>query len=232
MREYTDPDSARKRVRFSVAPDGSVEGDDGAGGQLAGTLRYVCRMGSQIGTLLAIGELERLSTLSRLSLLARVGGVSPHLSIKAEVETQQTPRPERKLVSGIDVQQAIDRSLRRVTKDLASDWTALISDDMRLVGAVHYESASEDAPPPVFEVGLRALAVLGALDERLRDTAVRLDFLRGSVLIAAMGEHAIFTHADRFEVDEVVRSSVAAAQGLLAGVVLSRAPTISASRRI
>lgn len=230
MSDHIDRD--RARVRFNVSPDGSVEGDDGAGGQLAGTLRYVCRMGSQIGTLLEIGELERLSTLSPLSLLARVGGVSPHLSIKAEVETQQTSRPEPIVVSGIKVQEAIKRSLRRVTKDLASDWTALITDDMRLVGAVHYEPSGQAAPPPVFEVGLRALAVLGALDERLRETAVRLDYVRGSVLIAAMGEHALFTQAHKFEVSEVVTSSVGAAQGLLAGVELASAPTISSSRRL
>ena len=93
MSESYEREHARERVRFDVNPEGIVEGDDGDDGHLAETLRYVCRMGSQIGALLELGELERLSTLSTLTLMARVDGVSPHVSIRAELEMQGTKRP-------------------------------------------------------------------------------------------------------------------------------------------
>ena len=45
----------RDRLRFDIDPDGTVEGADA---ELAATLRYVCRMGGQIGALLGLGEAE------------------------------------------------------------------------------------------------------------------------------------------------------------------------------
>ena len=226
MSDHNEPDLARERVRFDVHSDGTVEGDDGDDGHLAETLRYVCRMGRQIGALLELGELERVSTLSALAMMARVAGVSSEVSIMAEVEAQPLARPQMVPVSGMTVQRAIDRALRRVTIDLASDWAAIITDESRLVGAMHDDSAEQGVRQSVPEVGLRALAILGALDVSLRETAVRLDFVRGSVLVAAVGEHALFTHADKFDVSEVVRT-VAAVHGLLAGVNLSRADHIT-----
>lgn len=221
----------RERVRFDVLPDGSVEGDDGADGHLAETLRYTCRMASQIGALLELGELERVSTLSNLAVMARVSGISPNLSIMVEVERQGTMRSAPVAVAAVGAQEAIDRSLRRVTIDLASDWAAIITDESRLVGAVHDESLGCGAPESVFEVGERALAILGALDRSLRETAVRLDFVRGSLLVAAIGGHALFALADKFDVSEVVRT-VSAAQTLLSGADLARADLVTVSRRV
>jgi hypothetical protein len=231
MTESYERGSVRERIRFDVNPDGSVDGDDGAEGQLAADLRYVCRMGSQIGTFLDLGELERLSTLSNLAVMARVSGVSPDLSIKVEVEMQGTRRPQPVAVAGVGVQDAIDRALRLVTIDLASDWAAIITAEGKLVGAVHDESLGRGAPEFVLEVGERVLAILGGLAELLRETAVRLDFVRGSVLVAAMGDHALYTHADKFDVGQVVRT-VASAQGLLATAELNRAIPVTDSRRV
>lgn len=226
--ESYEQERVRERVRFDVHPDGTVEGDDGADGHLAETLRYACRMGSQIGAFLGLGELERLSTLSNLALMARVAGISPDVSIKAEVEIQGTRPPTPVAVFDVSVQEGIDRALRHVTIDLASDWAAIITDDGRLVGAMHDEAMGRGTPESVHDVGIRALAVLGALDEPLRETAVRLDFVRGSLLVAAIGEHALFTQADKFDAAEVVRT-VARVQGLLAGADLVHVPQISAS---
>lgn len=229
LSEYQQ-DLARERVRFDVSPDGSVEGDDGAGGHLAETLRYVCRMGSQVGELLGLGELERLCTVSSLAVMARVSGVSPLVSIRAEVEVREMHPPELAVVAGLGVQEAIDRALRRVTDDFASDWAAVITEDARLVGAMHDESLRRDAPESLTEVGIRVLAVLGALDESLRETAVRFDYLRGSLLVMAIGGHALYTHADKFEASEMVRT-VSAVQCLLAGADLPHAESVTASRR-
>lgn len=217
----------RERVRFDVLPDGTVEGDDGDDGHLAATLRYACRMGGQIGELLELGGLERLSTLSNLAVMARV---SPDLSIMAQVEMQGTRRPEMIAVAAANVKEAIDRALRRVTVGLASDWSAIITAESHLVGLVHDEAVGPGDPEVLQEVGVRVLAVLGALDESLRETAVRLDFRRGSVLVATIGEHALFTLADKVDVSEVVRT-VSAAQGLLVTADLSREPRVATSRR-
>lgn len=230
MTESRDRERARDRVRFDVHPDGTVEGDDGSEGRLAETLRYVCRMGSQIGALLEVGELERVSTLSSRTLMARVAGVSPHVTIMVEVEALDTRRPEVVAVSGVGVQEAIDRALRRVTIDLASDWAAIITDDSRLVGAVDDEAMGRPVPESLHEVGVRALAILGALDVSLRETAVRLDFVRGTLLVAGIGQHALYTNADQFDVSEVVRT-VAEVQGLLAGVQLAHARHITDTTR-
>ena len=228
----TEGDRIRKRVRFVVNPDGSVSGDDGTSDRLAATLRYVCRMSSQIGDLLGDGELERFSTLGSVAVLAKVSGVSPRLRIEAEVETQPATPRARAMNSGMAAREAINVSLRRVTLDLASDWSVLVTDDRRLVGSVEYESSGRATPPEILEVGARALAVLGALDEQLRETAVRLDFVRGSVLIVAIGPHTLITHGDKFEVTEVVSDTVSAVQGLLAGVNLVGAISVARPRRI
>lgn len=226
--ESYEQERSRERVRFDVFSDGTVEGDDGAEGHLAETLRYVCRMGSQIAVFLGLGGLERLSTLSNLALMARVGGTSPDLSIKAEVEFQGTHAPAPVSVIDVSTQEGIDRALRRVIIDLASDWVALITDDSRLVGAMHDESMGRGTPESVFEVGVRALAILGALDEPLRETGVRLDFVRGSLFVAAIGGHALFTQADKFDGAEAVRT-VSVVQGLLASADLAHARHVTAS---
>ena len=230
LTESYQRDNARERVRFYVTADGHLRGDDGADGHLAETLRYTCRMASQIGELLELGELERVSTLSTLVLTARVSGAAPHVSIKAEVEIHGTQRPELVPAANMKVQEAIDRALRRVTIDLGTDWAAIITDDSRLVGAVH-DIYTDGPPESLLEVGVRSLAVLGALDESLRETAVRLDFMRGSVLVAAINEHALFTQADKVDVSDVIRT-VTAVQSLLAGADLARADLVTASRRI
>lgn len=225
-------DDRIERVRFDVSHDGTVEGDDGASGNLACTLRYVCRMGSQIGALLDLGELERLSTLSGVAVLARVSGIAPELSIKAEVEFVAAPaqRPELPRGIGVPVQEAVERALRSVTLDLTCDWTALITDDSRLVGAMHDESLPDGVPSSVRDVGVRGLAVIGALDEAMRESAVRFDFPRGSVLVVPVGEHALFMQADKFEAGDVVRTATAT-QVFLADVGLAHATNVTSSTR-
>ncbi|UUZ60833.1 hypothetical protein [Nocardioides sp. B-3] len=215
----------RDRLRFAVLPDGTVEGDDGDGGNLASTLRYACRMGAQIGDLLELGGLERLSTLSNLAIAARVSGESPELSITAEVEMQGTKRPELVAVSITNAKDAIDRAPDRVTVGLASDWAAVITAEGHPVGLVHDETMGPSDPEVLQEVGVRVLAVLGALVESLRETAVRLDYRRGSVLIMTIGDHALYTHADKVEASEVVRTV-----GAVQGPARQRGPRTRAAR--
>lgn len=209
----------RDRLRFDIDPDGTVEGADA---ELAATLRYVCRMGGQIGALLGLGELERFSTSSTVAVMARVAGTSPHLTIKAEVEMRDI-RPRGPVRSvGLTSRQAINQSLRRVLVDFGSDWAAIITDDKRLVGARNRTSTRRAVPAIVHEVGVRALAVLGALDEALRESDVRLHFVRGSVLVVALGDHALFAQADKFE-ESVAVSTVWAIQSMFESLDLTYA---------
>lgn len=220
----------RERLRFSVLPDGTVQGEDGDGGNLASALRYACRMGSQIGELLQLGGLERLSTLSDRAVTARVAGGLPDLSIRAEVEMQGTERPEMIALSAVNAKDAIARALARVTTGLGSDWAAVITAEGDLVGLVHDETMGPGDPDVLQEVGVRVLAVVGALAVSLREIAVRLDYRRGSVLVTTIGDHALFTHAERVEVSEVVRT-FGAVQGLLATADIANAPRVTASLR-
>lgn len=217
----------RERLRFDIDTDGSVEGPDG---ELATTLRYVCRMGGQIGALLGLGELERINTLSTVAVMARVAGVSPHVSIKAEVERRDIRRPEPVAPLGLTSQQVIDQSLSRVMLDFGGDWAAIITDDKRLVGAKNRASTRRAVPAVVQEVGIRALAVLGALDEALRETDVALHFVRGSVLVVALGDHALFAQADKFD-EGVVVTTVPAIQSLFNGVDLTFAHLVKLAPR-
>ncbi|WP_248581490.1 hypothetical protein [Nocardioides sp. InS609-2] len=59
---------------------------------------------------------------------------------------------------------------------------------------------------------------------------MRLDFVRGPVPVAAIDEHALYTHADKFDVGEVVMT-VAAVRDLLAGADLARARPVTAFGR-
>lgn len=221
------------RVRFDVLPDGTVEGDDGAGGHLAQALRYVCRMASQIGALLELGELERVSTLSKLPLMARVSGVAPELHIKAEVaplQHQATPVPSSSAAPRTSAQELISQAVKRVTIDLGSDWAAFITDEGRLVGAAHDSIAGRGASPhQLRDVGVRALAILGAFEPELVGAAVRLDLVRGSMLVSPVGVHAVFAHTDNVDVSEVVRT-ITDVTGLLAGAQVKRADVVTESR--
>lgn len=231
MTETTRQETARDRVRFDVLPDGTLDGDDGTAGHLAGMLRYVCRMGSQIGDLLELGELKRASTLSDLALTARVSGVSPELHIMAQLAPliQTSHYAAAAVAPRLSAQELILQALKRVTIDLGSDWAGFITDDSRLVGAVHDNITGRGAPDSLHDVGVRALAILGALDPEIIGTAVRLDFARGSVLVSPIGQHAAFAQADNLDVSEVVRTFTAV-QGLLAGAEVTRADIVTASR--
>lgn len=219
MRKPARESLDQERLRFDIDPDGSVEGADG---EHATTLRYVCRMGGQIGELLGLGELERFSTLSTVAVMARVAGVSPHVSIKAEVGRRVIGQPEPVAAVHLTPRQAINGALGRVMVDFMGDWAAIITDDKRLVGARNRAANRRRVPVVVHDVGVRALAVLGALDEVLRETEVRLDFARGSVMVVALGDHALFTQADKLD-ESVVLTTVSAIQSMFKGVDLTYA---------
>ncbi len=194
--------------RFSIAIDGVVTGDDGTGGQLAASLRYAARMASQVDSRTGAGDLVRVITISGVTVIARVdAGVDDELALTVHVEPTVLPQPGRSVpIRAGHGSGRVARGLHLTHQLLDVYWSAIITDDKRIVGrAVH---DSERATPSTMEdlsaVGLRALAVLGAIGPRFRETAVLLDYERGSLLVVPLGEHALFAMADRFERNRVI----------------------------
>lgn len=189
------------RRRIAIASDGSVTGDD-APHQLGAALRYACRMAGQIEPLLDIGPLQWLTTLSGPAVTARVGRSAGDIMLTAEVEERGTRQPVPVSAAAGGAHTAIRKCLRRVRDDLYADWSAIITWDKRIVGALLPEGSrtgSIDVGAVLPEVGLRLLAVLASLDETTRETAVVLEYRGGSLLVAAIEGDVLFAFADKFD---------------------------------
>ena len=189
------------RRRLAIAGDGSVTGD-AASDQLGATLRYACRMASQIEPLLEIGPLQWLSTLSGTAVTARVGQNAGGVTLTAEIEERAARTPLSVPSTDPDgAHAAIRKCLRRVRDGLDAEWGAVITWDKRLAGAFLPEAGSKrtGVREVLSEVGLRALAVVGSLDESYRETAVLLEYRQGSLLVVAVEGDVVFAFADRFD---------------------------------
>lgn len=203
----TRPD--QPRYRFAIAADGSVSGGEESSEQLGASLRYACRMASQLDEVLGVGRLEWLTTLSSTSVTARVGQSHEGLiTVTAEVERRSSPialGPEAK--KNVSAQKALNTSLKLLHDDLIADWCAAITEDQRLLGArlPTRGNTFDNAESVLTKVGIRALAVVGALHESYRETAVVLDYRQGSLLIVEIDGLVLFAFADKFESVEVAR---------------------------
>ncbi len=213
--------------RFGVAADGTVSGDDGTGGQLAASLRYAVRMASQVDSLTGVGDLVRLSTIGSITVIARVDSCAGNeFALTVHVDpTTSTPSPFVK--RGSDGSNGITRSLHRTQQMLDTQWCALITGDHRLVGrAMHGTDRSTSISLGVLdEVGLRVLALLGAVGPDFRETGVVLDYQRSAILVVPIAEHALFAMADRFE-RHLVSALVNEVRSVLSPRRLARAETV------
>lgn len=201
MSETADADAMRvPRRRIAIGSDGSVTGDDAAD-HLGAALRYACRMAGQIEPLLDLGPLQWLTTVSGTSVTARVGRSAGDFTVTAEVEERQARAPLPMSVDAGGAHVAIKKCLHRVRDDLEAEWCAVITSDNRVVGALLPDAgrATTDVRAVLAEVGLRALAVLGSLDESYRETAVVLEYAGGSLMLAAVEGDVLFAAADKFD---------------------------------
>lgn len=204
----TDPTSTEAtprvpRRRLAIGTDGSVAGGDTAD-HLGVALRYACRMASQMEPLLDIGQLQWLSTLRGTSFTARVGHVAGDVTVTADVGEVAESLPVGAKHVSVDADgahAAIRKGLQMVHHGLEADWCAIITWDQRIVGAILPESGRRgvDVRTVLPEVGLRALALLGSLDESCHDTAVVLEYASGSMLVAAVEGDVLFAFADTFD---------------------------------
>lgn len=230
MTEYDASPPETPARRFTVAADGTTLGDDGADGRLAASLRYACRVAGQLEFLTGAGDLEWVSTVSTTAVTARVGwSDAREVTLSAEVETGEARAPkEFTVVGGADVHAALGHCMQRVRQMLGTHWSAVITGDKRVVAAAVPQSGSAvlDAMAALPEVGVRALAVLGALEEPYRETCVLLDYTHGTMLVAAVGDHALYAFADKLD-PRVVAEIVDEVRAVLAPGDVARADTIA-----
>ncbi len=186
------------RRRLAIAGDGSVSGDESSQ-QLGADLRYACRMAAQIEPLLDLGPLQWVSTLSGTAVTARVTTSEGALTVVAEIEEHEAAAELREPTVDVDsAHAAIRKALHRVRGGLQADWCALITWDKRLVGALlpEDEGRSAEVRAVLSEVGLRAMAVLASFEESYRETAVVLEFARGSLMVVAVDGDVLFAFAE------------------------------------
>lgn len=191
------------RRRFAIAADGTVSGCEESWGKLGASLRYACRMAAQLDEVIGVGRLEWLTTLSSTSVRARVGqSLEGLVTVTAEVERRSSPiHPVPQAKQDMSAQRALNSSLRLVHGGLVADWCAAITEDQRVIGAhlPEHGETFDDATTVLTQVGVRALAIVGALHESYRETAVMLDFRQGSLLIFDCDGLVIFAFADKFD---------------------------------
>lgn len=238
MTEYDANPPAPPHRRFTVAADGTVAGDDGDAGRLAVSLRYACRVAGQLEFLTGAGDLEWVRTISTTAVTARVGwSLAREVTVSAEVEDGgRRAAKEFTVVGGGDVHAALGHCMQRVRQMLGTHWGAVITGDKRVVAAAVPQAGSGvlDSMAALPEVGVRALAVLGALEERYRETCVLLDYAHGTMLVAAIGDHALYAFADKIdtravaEVVDEVRAVLAPGEVARADTVTTAAPPAGA----
>lgn len=191
---------ARQPRRFAVLTDGTVRGDDGEAGRLAASLRYAARMAGQVEFLLDVGGLQKLTTVSETAITAGVtrddaGGVG--LSVRVDAQPPRQPKVLT-VVGGADVHAALDHCSQRLQQTPGVRWGAIVAADKRVVaaslpqaGAAVLESLSA---LPV--VGVRALAVLTAIEEPLRESWVQLTYAHATLLVASLDRHCLYAVVD------------------------------------
>lgn len=223
------PHEAEMR-QFGVLIDGTVRGDDGESGRLAASLRYAARLAGQVEFLLDVGDLVELATVSREAITVRVThDEEREMSLSVRVDTQPFRQPKvLTVVGGADVHAALAHCIQRVRSTPGVAWTAIIADDRRVVGASLPQAGAAVSRlwSSVPNVGVRVLAVLGAIEEPLRESWVQLSFERATVLVAAVGPHCVYAVVDEVRpgpfgeaLDEV--------RAILAPYDLSRAATLA-----
>lgn len=176
---------------FTVGLDGSVTGDDGAGGMLAASLRYSARLAAAVSErplAQPLGTLRQIRTTSTASLTADVlWDIGGECRLRARLGTSSVARtPSPRLASYSTGAEALAAAMGRLNRVPQARWSALIRQDLSVLAAAGEVDAA-DLP----HVGVRALGVLGGLDERYHRGCVWLGFEGGTLVIASLGRHVL-----------------------------------------
>lgn len=195
-------DAAIPLTTFVVRYDGSVRGDDMAGGERAAALPYLGRLALDVGHFLGAGEPVALEVLSRTRMSVQITWTQALEATFRAVMYRVPPRtpPHFTVVGGAGVGAAAAHCVQRLVAHPSVEWCGLLASDTRVVAAAGHDEAQSAR---LAEVGTRMLAVLRAVEASSGRTFVRIDFDGISVLGATLGRHCLFAQGSRIEEDEV-----------------------------
>lgn len=202
--------AAQSDTTFSLGVNGIVVGDDGHGGLLAASLRYASRLAKALSHVLDLGDLNHLETTGSRTVIAKVSwDLAGDIRLRGQVIGSTRPTAPTVTAVADRMDAVIDLCLAALESSDSVRWAALFRRDLP---PLHTDAIPAGAT--LGQVGLRALGILGGIEEELRETCVWLGYERGTLVVAPVGPHCLVLSVDTARLD--------AAQ-LLASVVETQA---------
>lgn len=213
-------DGGHEHAGFVVRPDGTVVGDDGAGGALAAALPYTGRLARRAGELVDVGDLRTVEALGTRRLTVGVtwtpAGEGTYRAGLAPAEPRTVPTF---MVVGADTAATVDHCVERAAAVEGVRWSAVVTAGSRVVAAAGETAAASD----LADVGNRVLAILRSLEDQHVAGFVRLHFEQGALVGASLGRHALVACTDATDDDELL-ATIDEVRAILAGLDLSTVP--------
>ncbi|WP_110241067.1 hypothetical protein [Nocardioides gilvus] len=224
MPPTTEPDSTPDTT-FSLGVDAAMLGDDGHGGLLAASLRYVCRLAKALGDVLDLGDLSHVETTGSTIVIAEIGwDLAGDCRLRGQVLRSTAPSSTAtEAAAPGEVDEVVDSCLQTLESADSVRWAAVVRRDLPLL---HTDAAP--AAAALGQVGLRALGILGGIGADLRETCVWLGFARGTLILSPLGAHCLVLSVDTQRLDATALvSDVVGTQAALAPHDLARATTLA-----
>ena len=199
------PSETADPYRFVVRPDGTVVGDDGAGGALAAALPYTGRLARRMGELVEAGDLRAMEAYGRRRLEVGVtwtpAGEGTYRAVVGGADERAAPAPTA--VGMADTSTAVDHFLVRLLELDAVRWGSVVTAGSRVIAA----RGDRRELHHLAEVGNRMLAILRSLADQHATGFMRLRFEGGAVVGASVGRHALVALTTAYDdgLDELVR---------------------------
>jgi hypothetical protein len=215
-------DGGHERAGFVVRPDGTVVGDDGAGGALAAALPYTGRLARRAGELVDVGELRAVEALGTRRLTVGVTWTpAGEGTYRAELApTEPRTVPTFMVVGGADTAATVVHCVERATAVEGVRWSSVVTAGSRVVAAAGETAATSH----LADVGNRMLAILRSLEDQHVAGFVRLRFEQGALVGASLGRHALVACTDATDDDELL-ATIDEVRAILADRDLSTVPT-------
>jgi hypothetical protein len=215
-------DGGHERAGFVVRPDGTVVGDDGAGGALAAALPYTGRLARRAGELVDVGDLRAVEALGTRRLTVGVtwtpAGEGTYRAELAPAEPRTVPT--FMVVGGADTAATVVHCVERATAVEGVRWSSVVTAGSRVVATAGETAATSHLP----DVGNRMLAILRSLEDQHVAGFVRLRFEEGALVGASLGRHALVACTDATDDDELL-ATIDEVRAILADRDLSTVPT-------
>lgn len=211
-------DGGHERAGFVVRADGTVVGDDGAGGALAAALPYTGRLARRAGELVDVGDLRAVEALGTRRLTVGVTWTPAGEGTYRAGLTPAEPRtvPTFMVVGGADTAATVVHCVERARAVEGVRWSAVVTAGSRVVAAAGEAAAASH----LADVGNRMLAILRSLEDQHVAGFIRLRFEQGALVGASLGRHALVACTDATDDDELL-AIIDEVRAILAGLDLS-----------